>query len=81
MDMKNWNVDKTQIAAQQEALKKSMNFSYIGHGPRATGFLAKEFKRKPGLYARCVQWMQRARKTAFAAICTGTSALLKANCP
>lgn len=55
MDMKNWNVDKTQIAAQQEALKKSMNFSYIGHGPRATGFLAKDFKRKPGLYARCVQ--------------------------
>ena len=35
MDMKNWNVDKTQIAAQQEALKKSMNFAYVGHGPCA----------------------------------------------
>ena len=55
MDMKNWNVDKTQIAAQQEALKKSMNFAYVGHGPKATGFMAKQFKRKPGLYARCVQ--------------------------
>ena len=41
MDMKNWNVDKTQIAAQQEALKKSMNFAYVGHGPKATGFMAK----------------------------------------
>ena len=51
MDMKNWNVDKTQIAAQQEALKKSMNFAYVGHGPKATGFMAKQFKRKPGLYA------------------------------
>lgn len=50
MDMKNWNVDKTQIAAQQEALKKSMNFAYVGHGPKATGFMAKQFKRKPGLY-------------------------------
>ena len=56
MDMKNWNVDKTQIAAQQEALKKSMNFAYVGHGPKATGFMAKQFKRKPGLYARCVQY-------------------------
>ena len=55
MDMKNWNVDKTQITAQQEALKKSMNFAYVGHGPKATGFMAKQFKRKPGLYARCVQ--------------------------
>ena len=55
MDMNNWNVDKTQIAAQQEALKKSMNFAYVGHGPKATGFMAKQFKRKPGLYARCVQ--------------------------
>ena len=55
MDMKNWNVDKTQIAAQQEGLKKSMNFAYVGHGPKATGFMAKQFKRKPGLYARCVQ--------------------------
>ena len=45
MDMKNWNVDKTQIAAQQEALKKSMNFAYVGHGPKATGFMAKQFKR------------------------------------
>ena len=55
MDLKNWNVDKTKMAAQQEELKKNMSFSYIGHGPRATGFMAKEFKRTPGLYARCVQ--------------------------
>ena len=44
-----------EITAQQEALKKSMNFAYVGHGPKATGFMAKQFKRKPGLYARCVQ--------------------------
>ncbi len=53
--LENWNVDKTQIAAQQEALKKKCNFVYIGHGPKATGFMSKEFKRKPGLYARCTQ--------------------------
>lgn len=56
MDMKNWNVDKTQIAAQQEALKKSMNFAYVGHGPKPTGFMAKSsLNVMPGLYARCVQ--------------------------
>ena len=87
MDMKNWNVDKTQIAAQQEALKKSMNFAYVGHGPKATGFMAKQFKRKPGLYARCVQcgyympWMPRARRPAFAETCAATSTALKAICP
>ena len=41
MDMKNWNVDKTQIAAQQEALKKSMNFAYVGHGPKSHGLYGK----------------------------------------
>ncbi len=53
--MKRWNVDERKIREEQEALKKQMNFVYVGHGPRATGFLAKEFKRKPGLYARCTQ--------------------------
>lgn len=53
--MQNWNVDKTQLASQQEALKKQYVFSYIGHGPKATGFLSKTFKKKPGLFARCTQ--------------------------
>ena len=53
--MQNWNVDQSQVAAQQEALKKQYTFTYLGHGPKATGFLAKEFKRKPGLFARCTQ--------------------------
>ena len=52
-DMRNWNADTKQQEEQQAALKGRMQFTYIGHGPRATGFLAKEFKRKPGLYARC----------------------------
>ncbi len=51
----NWNVDVSQIKAQQEALKKQFSFSYVGHGPRATGFLSKQFKRKPGLFLRCTQ--------------------------
>ena len=82
MDMKNWNVDKTQIAAQQEALKKSMNFAYVGHGPKATGFMAKQFKRKPGLYARCVQcgyYMPLDAKGEET--CPATSTALKAICP
>ena len=78
MDMKNWNVDKTQIAAQQEALKKSMNFAYVGHGPKATGFMAKQFKRKPAI--TCL-WMPRARRPAFAETCAATSTALKAICP
>ncbi len=53
--LKNWNIDKSQIEAQQQALKKQYDFSYVGHGTKATGFLSKTFKRKPGLYARCVQ--------------------------
>ncbi len=53
--MKNWNVDKSQLEAQQAALKKQYEFSYVGHGPKATGFMAKTFKRKPGLFARCMQ--------------------------
>lgn len=53
--MQNWNVDKSQLASQQEALKKQYTFSYIGHGPKATGFLSKTFKKKPGLFARCTQ--------------------------
>ena len=53
MDMRNWNVNQGQLEKQQEELKAKMNFSYLGYGPKATGFLSKEFKRKPGLYARC----------------------------
>ncbi|MCI2046995.1 MAG: hypothetical protein LKJ90_04700 [Faecalibacterium sp.] len=54
MDL-NWNRNVSKEKEQQEALKKKMHFSYVGHGPRATGFLSKTFKRKPGLYARCPQ--------------------------
>lgn len=53
--MQNWNMDKTQITAKQDALKKQFEFAYVGHGPKATGFLSKQFKRKPGLFARCTQ--------------------------
>lgn len=49
----NWNVNEEQIRKQQEELKAKMNFTYVGHGPKATGFFSKEFKRKPGLYVRC----------------------------
>lgn len=51
--MQNWNVDKAKLEKQQEELKSRVRFSYVGHGPKATGMFAKEFKRKPGLYARC----------------------------
>ena len=51
----NWNVDVKKLQAQQDELKNKMNFAYVGHGPKATGFMSKEFKRKPGLYARCTQ--------------------------
>ncbi len=51
----NWNVDKSQLKAAQESLKKQFSFAYIGHGPKATGFLAKEFKRKAGIFLRCTQ--------------------------
>ena len=53
--MQNWNVDRTQVQAQQDGLKKKFEFKYLGHGPKATGFLSKTFKRKEGLYARCTQ--------------------------
>lgn len=53
MDMRNWNVDKSQLERQQQELKNKMTFTYVGHGPKATGFFASDFKRKPGLYARC----------------------------
>ena len=73
MDMKNWNVDKTQIAAQQEALKKSMNFAYVGHGPKATRAVCSA--------AITCLWMPRARRPAFAETCAATSTALKAICP
>ena len=33
MDMRNWNVDKSQLEWQQQELKNKMTFSYVGHGP------------------------------------------------
>ena len=51
--LQNWNVDKSKLEKQQKELKESMQFTYVGHGTKATGLFAKEFKRKPGLYARC----------------------------
>ncbi|MEF9969721.1 MAG: hypothetical protein RR867_03240 [Ruthenibacterium sp.] len=53
--LQNWNRDVKQIQAEQDGLKAKMNFSYVGHGPKATGFMSKTFKRKPGLYVRCTQ--------------------------
>ncbi|NCC08620.1 MAG: hypothetical protein EOM30_11435 [Clostridia bacterium] len=53
--MKNWNVDEKKLREQQEKLKNEVNLQYVGHGPKATGFLSKTFKRKDGLYARCTQ--------------------------
>ena len=35
MDMRNWNVDKSQLERQQQELKNKMTFSYVGHGPKA----------------------------------------------
>ena len=51
--LQNWNVDKSKLEKQQKELKESMQSTYVGHGTKATGLFAKEFKRKPGLYARC----------------------------
>lgn len=51
--LQDWNVDKTRLQKQQDELKAKTNFEYLGHGPKATGLFSKEFKRKPGLYARC----------------------------
>ncbi len=50
-----WNRNTSKAKEEQEALKNKMNFSYVGHGPRATGFLSKTFQRKQGTYARCPQ--------------------------
>ena len=72
----NWNVNEVaDPQKQQEELKAKMNFTYVGHGPKATGFFAKEFKRKPGLYVRgpappaatTCRWMPGARRPASAA--------------
>jgi hypothetical protein len=51
--MQDWNIDKSRMEKQQAELKEKMRFSYVGNGPKSTGLFAKEFKRKPGLYARC----------------------------
>ncbi len=49
----NWNRDVSRLKKDQEILKEKMNFKYIGHGPKCTGFMSKTFKRKPGYYLRC----------------------------
>ncbi len=49
----NWNRDISKLKKEQEALREKTRFQYIGHGPKATGFLSKVFKRKPGYYLRC----------------------------
>lgn len=53
--MENWNRDVKKVETEQAELKAKKNFSYVGHGTKATGFMSKTFKRKKGLYARCTQ--------------------------
>ncbi len=50
---KNWNRDISKLKKEQEALRDSMQFQYLGHGTKATGLWSKTFKRKAGLYMRC----------------------------
>lgn len=51
--MENWNRDITKLKKEQETLRETTNFNYIGHGTKATGFFSKTFKRKPGYFLRC----------------------------
>ncbi len=51
----NWNRNVSQLKKDQEELRSKMQFQYIGHGTKATGFFSKTFKRKPDLFARCPQ--------------------------
>ena len=44
-----------EMRNRQANRRETLNFSYLGHGPKATGFFAKTFQRKPGLYARCTE--------------------------
>ena len=82
--LQNWNVDKSKLEKQQKELKESMQFTYVGHGTKATGLFAKEFKRKPGLYARCTTcgyYMPLGRNAASAATSTAPSGNSSMNCP
>ena len=85
MDMKNWNVDKTQIAAQQEALKKSMLMWATAQKPRALWQsslnVSRACMRAVCSAAITCLWMPRARRPAFAETCAATSTALKAICP
>ena len=38
--LQNWNVDKSKLEKQQKELKDSMQFTYVGHGTKATGLAA-----------------------------------------
>ncbi|MEG2923970.1 MAG: hypothetical protein RR848_05820 [Oscillospiraceae bacterium] len=53
--MELWGIERDNKERQQQDLIASYNLQYVGHGPKATGFMAKSFKMKPGLYARCTQ--------------------------
>ncbi|MFI3168589.1 MAG: hypothetical protein R3Y06_01405 [Faecalibacterium sp.] len=49
----NYNRDISKLKKEQEALREKTTFRYLGHGTKATGFLSKQFKRKPGYFLRC----------------------------
>lgn len=53
--MELWGTERTKKEQEQEELKSKFAMQYLGHGPKATGFMSKTFKRKPDLYARCTQ--------------------------
>ncbi len=53
--MELWGAERDKKEREQQDLLAKYKMEYIGHGPKATGFLAKTFKMKPGLYARCTQ--------------------------
>ena len=88
MDMRNWNVDKSQLERQQQELKNKMAFTYLGHGPKATGFLGHgslsanpacmPAARPAGTICR---WTPKAKRCASAAICTAPSTTLKTELP
>lgn len=53
--MELWGMERQNKDKEQEEIKFKYRMEYVGHGPKATGFMSKKFKRKPGLYARCTQ--------------------------
>ncbi|MEG0178592.1 MAG: hypothetical protein RR573_08035 [Oscillospiraceae bacterium] len=53
--MELWGMERETKEKEQQDLLSHKKLEYIGHGPKATGFMAKSFKLKKGLYARCTQ--------------------------